>query len=71
MRFDDTNPEKENADFERVILEDVAMLGIKYDHFSHTSDHFDYMLEVSGDAEGQIQSPLSHVQSFWLYSEGK
>ena len=46
MRFDDTNPEKENAEFERVILEDVAMLGITYDHFSHTSDHFDFMLEV-------------------------
>ena len=45
MRFDDTNPEKENAEYERVILEDVAMLGIKYDHFSRTSDHFDFMLQ--------------------------
>ncbi|GFR95321.1 bifunctional glutamate/proline--tRNA ligase [Elysia marginata] len=29
MRFDDTNPAKENAEFEKVILEDIAMLGIK------------------------------------------
>ncbi|CAG5120654.1 unnamed protein product, partial [Candidula unifasciata] len=44
MRFDDTNPAKENAEFEKVILEDIALLGITYDKFSHTSDHFDYLL---------------------------
>ncbi|KAK7104463.1 hypothetical protein V1264_019176 [Littorina saxatilis] len=44
MRFDDTNPAKENAEFEKVILEDVAMMGIKYDKYSHTSDHFDTLL---------------------------
>eukprot|EP00057_Strongylocentrotus_purpuratus_P020733 XP_011675207.1 PREDICTED: bifunctional glutamate/proline--tRNA ligase isoform X2 [Strongylocentrotus purpuratus] len=41
MRFDDTNPAKENMEFEKVILEDVAMLGIKPDIFTHTSDSFD------------------------------
>nr|XP_054758957.1 bifunctional glutamate/proline--tRNA ligase-like isoform X2 [Lytechinus pictus] len=41
MRFDDTNPAKENAEFEKVILQDVAMLGIKPDIFTHTSDSFD------------------------------
>ncbi|XP_076096577.1 bifunctional glutamate/proline--tRNA ligase-like isoform X2 [Mytilus galloprovincialis] len=46
MRFDDTNPAKESSEFEQVILEDVAMLGIKYDKFSHTSDHFDLMLDL-------------------------
>ncbi|KAI4469059.1 prolyl-trna synthetase [Holotrichia oblita] len=45
MRFDDTNPAKENADFEKVILEDVAMLEIKPDMFTHTSEYFDQMLE--------------------------
>ncbi|KAK3537817.1 hypothetical protein QTP70_019236 [Hemibagrus guttatus] len=40
MRFDDTNPEKEKEDFEKVILEDVAMLQIKPDQFTFTSDHF-------------------------------
>ena len=25
----------------QVILQDLAMLGVKYDIFSHTSDHFD------------------------------
>ena len=41
MRFDDTNPAKENAEFEKVILEDLVMLQVKYDKLTHTSDHFD------------------------------
>lgn len=45
MRFDDTNPAKENVHFEKVILEDVAMLDIKPDMFTHTSQYFDLMLE--------------------------
>ncbi|KAK7086374.1 hypothetical protein SK128_012176 [Halocaridina rubra] len=46
MRFDDTNPEKEKADYEKVILEDLELLEIKPDIFTHTSDHFDRMLEM-------------------------
>lgn len=45
MRFDDTNPAKENLHFEKVILEDVALLEIKPDMFTHTSQYFDLMLE--------------------------
>lgn len=45
MRFDDTNPAKENVHFEKVILEDVALLEIKPDMFTHTSQYFDQMLE--------------------------
>ncbi|CAG2056741.1 unnamed protein product [Timema podura] len=45
MRFDDTNPAKEKVDFEKVILEDVEMLQIKPDIFTHTSNYFDLMLE--------------------------
>ncbi|KAH9496204.1 hypothetical protein Btru_010497 [Bulinus truncatus] len=45
MRFDDTNPAKENAEFEKVILEDLALLGVNYDKFSHTSDHFDLLMK--------------------------
>lgn len=45
MRFDDTNPEKEKEDYEEAILNDVRSLGIKWDHFSYTSDHFDLLLE--------------------------
>ncbi|KAK5648583.1 hypothetical protein RI129_003475 [Pyrocoelia pectoralis] len=45
MRFDDTNPAKENIHFEKVILEDIEMLEIKPDLFTHTSQYFDVMLE--------------------------
>lgn len=45
MRFDDTNPAKENLEFEKVILEDLEMLEIKPDLFTHTSQYFDLMLE--------------------------
>ena len=45
MRFDDTNPAKENAHFEKVILEDLKLLQIKPDRFTHTSDYFDIMIE--------------------------
>ncbi|XP_061172906.1 bifunctional glutamate/proline--tRNA ligase-like [Saccostrea echinata] len=46
MRFDDTNPAKENEEFEQVILKDVGMLGITYDKFSFTSDYFDQIQDL-------------------------
>ncbi|XP_068586506.1 bifunctional glutamate/proline--tRNA ligase isoform X2 [Cebidichthys violaceus] len=55
MRFDDTNPEKEKEDFEKVILEDVAMLQIHPDQFTYTSDHFTTIMEFAEQllAEGK------------------
>ncbi|XP_068922106.1 bifunctional glutamate/proline--tRNA ligase isoform X1 [Petaurus breviceps papuanus] len=47
MRFDDTNPEKEKEDFEKVILEDIAMLHIKPDQFTYTSDHFETIMKYA------------------------
>ncbi|XP_050354067.1 bifunctional glutamate/proline--tRNA ligase [Nymphalis io] len=49
MRFDDTNPAKENAEFEKVILEDVEMLEIKPDMYTHTSEYFDMMIQYCGN----------------------
>lgn len=49
MRFDDTNPDKEKEDYEEAILNDVRSLGIKWDHFSYTSDHFDVLIEKCTD----------------------
>ncbi|CAG9536379.1 unnamed protein product [Cercopithifilaria johnstoni] len=46
MRFDDTNPAKENAHFEQVILDDLKMLQVKPDRWTHTSDYFDLILEM-------------------------
>nr|XP_060610232.1 bifunctional glutamate/proline--tRNA ligase isoform X7 [Anolis sagrei ordinatus] len=58
MRFDDTNPEKEKEDFEKVILEDVAMLHIKPDQFTYTSDHFEKIMKY---AEKLIQEGKAYV----------
>lgn len=45
MRFDDTNPAKENAEFEKEILADLELLEIKPDVFSHSSNYFKLMME--------------------------
>ena len=67
MRFDDTNPAKENTEFENIILEDVKLLNIDYDIFSFTSNHFPAMLEY---AEEMIQKVLisSRTLRHLLYS---
>ncbi|XP_029449039.1 bifunctional glutamate/proline--tRNA ligase isoform X4 [Rhinatrema bivittatum] len=58
MRFDDTNPEKEKEDFEKVILEDVAMLHIKPNQFTYTSDHFETIMKY---AEKLIEEGKAYV----------
>ncbi|XP_073528020.1 bifunctional glutamate/proline--tRNA ligase isoform X3 [Phyllobates terribilis] len=58
MRFDDTNPEKEKEDFEKVILEDVSMLQIKPNQFTYTSDHFERITEY---AEKLIREGKAYV----------
>ncbi|KAG2176818.1 hypothetical protein INT44_007482 [Umbelopsis vinacea] len=56
IRFDDTNPSKEKVEFEESIKEDLALIGIKGDVVTHTSDYFDKIYDLalqiikSGDA---------------------
>ncbi|EXJ68849.1 glutamyl-tRNA synthetase [Cladophialophora psammophila CBS 110553] len=45
LRFDDTNIEKENTEYQDAIREDVALLGIQPDMISYTSDYFDQIDE--------------------------
>ncbi|GAA5973550.1 hypothetical protein JCM11641_007114 [Rhodosporidiobolus odoratus] len=47
VRFDDTNPSKEKAEFEQSIVEDLALLGIKADATSYTSDYFDQLQQYA------------------------
>ncbi|BGP19968.1 hypothetical protein JCM10213_006745 [Rhodosporidiobolus nylandii] len=47
VRFDDTNPSKEKAEFEQSIMEDLALLGIKADATSYTSDYFDQLQQYA------------------------
>jgi glutamyl-tRNA synthetase len=45
LRFDDTNPSKEKQEFQDAIVEDLALVDIKPDKTSYTSDHFEYLYQ--------------------------
>jgi glutamyl-tRNA synthetase len=47
LRFDDTNPTKEEGEFEDAIKEDLAMIEVAFDKVVHTSDHFDKIREFT------------------------
>ena len=47
LRFDDTNPLKENEDFMRAIMEDVRWLGFQWDELRHASDYFQQLYEYA------------------------
>ncbi|XWV26199.1 glutamate/proline- tRNA synthetase [Tupanvirus soda lake] len=44
LRFDDTNPEKENSVYEKVILDDMKNIGLECDEITYTSDFFDQII---------------------------
>lgn len=46
MRFDDTNPKKENPEFVQSIMDDVSWLGFDWgEHLYHASDYFQQLYE--------------------------
>lgn len=47
VRFDDTNPSKEKMEFQDAIIEDLALMGIRPDKMSYTSDYFDELYEYA------------------------
>jgi glutaminyl-tRNA synthetase len=63
MRFDDTNPEKEDQEYVDSILDAVHWLGFDWqangtDHLYHASDYFDFMYRA---AEYLIEAGLAYV----------
>ncbi|MEY3116879.1 MAG: Glutamine--tRNA ligase, partial [Pseudomonadota bacterium] len=63
MRFDDTNPEKEDTEYVNSILDAVTWLGFNWDahgtaHLYQASDYFDFMYRA---AEFLIQANLAYV----------
>jgi glutaminyl-tRNA synthetase len=45
LRFDDTNPEKEEQEYVDSIMKDVHWLGFKWDGLHYASDYFDQLYE--------------------------
>ncbi|MFA6309432.1 MAG: glutamine--tRNA ligase/YqeY domain fusion protein [Clostridia bacterium] len=58
LRFDDTNPSKEDVEYVDSIKEDVAWLGFKWDGLYYASDYFENMYEC---AEKLIKKGLAFV----------
>ena len=61
LRFDDTNPDKEDEEFARSIKEDVRWLGFDWgEHLYYASDYFERMYD---SAVGLIKKGLAYVDS--------
>ncbi len=60
LRFDDTNPEKEDQEYIDAIKRDVAWLGFQWAELNHASDYFETLY---GYAEALIEAGLAYVDS--------
>lgn len=58
LRFDDTNPARENADFVNQIVEDLRWVGFEPAGIYYASDYFDFMRDC---AVRLIQKGLAYV----------
>lgn len=47
LRFDDTNPVKEDTEYVDAIMEDIKWLGFKWDNVYYASDYFDFIYECA------------------------
>ncbi|GJU76812.1 glutamyl/glutaminyl-tRNA synthetase, class Ic [Tanacetum coccineum] len=47
MRFDDTNPAKENNEYMDKIIEVLKTMGIKYEEVTFTSDYFPQLMDMA------------------------
>ncbi len=58
LRFDDTNPEKEDPEFIEAIKRDIAWLGFRWDKELYASDYFDQLYRWAQDL---IRRGLAYV----------
>ena len=65
LRFDDTNPEKEEQEFVDAIKEDIKWLGFKYDKELYASDYFqqlyDWAVEMIKQGKAYVDEQPSEV----------
>ena len=47
LRFDDTNPSKENNEYVENILQDIQWLGFKWGNIYYASDYFEKLWEFA------------------------
>ncbi|MBR1387884.1 MAG: glutamine--tRNA ligase/YqeY domain fusion protein [Alloprevotella sp.] len=47
LRFDDTNPEKEDTEYVEAILEDISWLGFKWGQIYYASDYFQQLWDFA------------------------
>ena len=63
LRFDDTNPTKEDQEYVDAIKEDIAWLGYKWDKELYSSDYFDQLyswaLQMIKDGRAYVDSQSS------------
>ena len=60
LRFDDTNPVKEDIEFVEAIEKDVRWLGYEWNQVAHASDYFDQLYDFAVEL---IRKDLAYVDS--------
>ncbi|HCA89173.1 MAG TPA: glutamine--tRNA ligase, partial [Legionellales bacterium] len=60
LRFDDTNPTKEEDEFVQAIIDDVQWLGFKWQAITHTSDYYQKLYDF---ALALIKADKAYVDS--------
>ena len=69
LRFDDTNPEKEDTEFVDAIREDIRWLGFEWDAEFFASDYFeqlyDYAVQLIKDGKAYVcDQPMEEVREY-------
>lgn len=63
LRFDDTNPEKENIEFVEAIKHDVQWLGFQWTNLFYASDYFDKLYAFAIDLIKQGKAYVCHLNA--------
>ena len=67
LRFDDTNPSKEEQEYVDAIQEDIAWLGFKWDKVCYSSDYFkqlyDWAVQLIKDGKAYVDSQSSDAMA--------
>ena len=63
LRFDDTNPCKEEEEYVQAIIEDVQWLGFEWDEMTHSSDYYQTLYDY---AVLLVEKGLAYVDSLTM-----